>query len=239
MNRMWVMKNTGKNIYLQFTIDPPFLIFFSTKLSENIHDILDLKPYVELDQIHSADIVKVDSVFPPKSLKGDGLITTLPGVFLVIKVADCYPMYILDLDALACGVFHVGWRGLKAGIVENAVRKFKEYFGSDPENLVVVFGPGISAKHYEVGKEFKEFFKYGVKEVGSKLFFDIFEVAVHKLKREGVKEIYGPPYDTFSNAELFHSRRRDGEKFGLNRAIVGFKKELSIGTLVEESPYSI
>ncbi|MEO0286672.1 MAG: polyphenol oxidase family protein [candidate division WOR-3 bacterium] len=239
MSKSWQLKSAGKELYLQFEAPPPFLVLFSTKKICDIHKKLNLEPYVELEQIHSSTIFRVDKPVPPKSLSGDGLITSKSGIFLVVKVADCYPMYVIDPDALACGVFHVGWRGLKEGIVENAIQKFREYFGSIPENLLVIFGPGISAENYEVGEEFRSYFKTGFIERGGKLHFDIYQAALCKLRRYGITEVYGPPYDTYSNPEWFYSKRRDGILNGLNRAIIGFRKELSVHSLMEDSPYNI
>ncbi len=235
----WLLKNVGKELYLQFEAPPPFEVYFTTKKIKDIHKALSLEPYVELEQIHSKEIVKVESPFPPRSISADGLITSKPGIFLVVRVADCYPMYVVDPEAMACGVFHVGWKGLKEGIVENAVDRFKMYFGSLPESLIVIFGPGISADHYEVGSEFKDYFKNGLFERDSKLYFDIFQAATLKLKKCGVREIYSPPYDTFSNPDWFHLKRRDKELKDLNRAIIGFRKELSVHTLMEDSLYNI
>jgi YfiH family protein len=239
MTRIWQLKNLSKELYFQFLIEKPFAIYFSTKRIADIHRTLNLVPYVELEQIHSKNIWKVDSPVPPKELSGDGLITSKPGLYLVIKVADCYPLFIIDPLNTACGVFHVGWRGLKEGIVEEAVSKFTEYFHSQPENLIAVFGPGIKAENYEVGEEFKSYFPGSVIEKNSKYYFDIFQVATNKLKRQGVKEIYGPPADTFSNPDLFHSKRRDVELKGLNRAIIGIEKDLSLQTLIEDSAYNL
>uniref|UniRef100_A0A7V3ZZU8 Purine nucleoside phosphorylase n=1 Tax=candidate division WOR-3 bacterium TaxID=2052148 RepID=A0A7V3ZZU8_UNCW3 len=239
MRRIWQLKSISRELYLQFLIEKPFVIYFSTKMIDDIHRSLNLSPYVELKQIHSKAIWKVDSPLPPEELSGDGLMTSKPGLYLVVKVADCYPLFIVDPLNIACGVFHVGWRGLKEGIVEEAVLKFKEYFHSQPENLIAVFGPGIRAEYYEVGEEFRSYFPGNIIEKDSRFYLDIFQVAVSKLRRQGVKEIYGPPADTYSNPDLFHSKRRDVELKGLNRAIIGIEKDLSLETLIEDSPYNI
>lgn len=239
MNRCWVLKSHGKELYLQFVMEKPFVLLFTTKRVEDIHKTLDLLPYAELEQVHSSKIWKIDEPFPPKSLIGDGLLTSRPRLFLVVKVADCFPLYIVDPLNLAIGIFHVGWRGLRDGIIEAAVAAFREQFNSMPEKLIAVFGPGISPEYYEVGEEFKEYFHSGIIEKDSKYYLDIFGVAAGKLKKLGVNTIYPPPHDTYSNPEWFHSKRRDVELKGLNRAIIGIEKELSIHSLIQDSPYDI
>ncbi len=240
MQRGWMLKSINSELYLKFNMEKPFEIYFSTKRIRDIHQKLNLNPHVELEQVHSNAILNVDNgVFPPKSKRGDGLITSRSNVFLVVRVADCYPLYIVDPIKLVCGVFHVGWRGLKEGIVEEAVKKFVNDYGSSQETLIAVFGPGISSEYYEVGEEFQSMFKLGLIRKEGKLFFDIFIVAKEKLRRMGVKEIYSPPYDTFSNSDLFYSKRRDRELIELNRAIIGIRKNNEPVTLQEETEYSL
>jgi len=239
VDKRWVLKNCGKELFFQFVMEKPFQIYFSTKKMGNIHETLNLFPYVKLEQIHSNIVWKIDEAVPPESLSGDGLITSKPRIYLVVKVADCYPLYIVDTLNLSCGLFHVGWRGLRNGIVESAIEKFKEYFNSVPEKLIAIFGPGISAEHYEVGAEFKDYFNFGLIERDSRYYFDIFSEASTRLRKLGVVEIHPPPYDTFSNPEWFHSKRRDGVLLDLNSAVIGIEKEPSVNCLIEDSEYNI
>ena len=59
-------------------------------------------------------------------LRGDGLMTDVPGVLLGIQTADCVPVMVVDTMKRVLGVFHAGWRGTVAGIVEAGVSQMGE-----------------------------------------------------------------------------------------------------------------
>ena len=69
-----------------------------------------------MDQVHS-DIVHIVSTVPARKLRGDGLITSLPGVFLTIKTADCLPVFMVDEKQRVVGAVHCGWRGTQQRIL--------------------------------------------------------------------------------------------------------------------------
>ena len=51
---------------------------------------------------------------PPEA---DGLVTALPGVVLMVRVADCVPVLLADPAAGVVGVAHAGRTGMAAGVV--------------------------------------------------------------------------------------------------------------------------
>ena len=85
--------------------------------------------------------------------EGDGLITDQPGRLLGIQTADCVPIIIIDPVKPAVGVFHAGWRGTVASIVDAGVAKLSAAYGSRPEDLLAAVGPSIGACCYAVGDE--------------------------------------------------------------------------------------
>ena len=72
---------------------------------------------------------------PNRTLSGDGLITSEPGILLGIKTADCLPVLIADPERRAIGAFHAGWRGTARRIVEKGVGEMRKNFGSDPAEV--------------------------------------------------------------------------------------------------------
>ena len=97
-------------------------------------------------------------------LRGDGAMTNLPGVFLGIQTADCVPVLVADVRSRAVAAFHAGWRGTVKRIVESGVGRMRLQFGSRPEDLIAVIGPGIGPCCYAVGEdalsEFESQFAY-------------------------------------------------------------------------------
>ena len=158
-------------------------------------------------QVHGADVRRAAGSGEP----GDGLWTDTPGEPLLVFTADCLPVAIVRANggAPAVAALHVGWRGLLAGILENAA----SILGGG--RLAAVIGPGIGPCCYEVGREvadpFRERFGERVVEGGR---LDLWTSAERALKAAGVADVYRTDFCTACNAELFFSHRRDDGRTG-------------------------
>ena len=86
-------------------------------------------------------------------LRGDGMMTNLPGVFLGIQTADCVPVLVADVRHRAVAAFHAGWRGTLARIVQRGIGTMRLRYGSRPQDLLAVVGPSIGPCCYAVGEE--------------------------------------------------------------------------------------
>jgi polyphenol oxidase len=133
---------------------------------------------VNLRQIHS-DIIHV--VTPPeqlppkgKSFKGDGLITSVPGILLGIQTADCVPVLIADTKQRIVAAVHAGWRGTAKRIAEKAVGAVRARFASRPQDLRVAIGPAIHQCCYAVGEEVIEEFESQF-TYGKQLFCEVYD----------------------------------------------------------------
>ena len=133
-----------------------------SKLSKNA--ATSFWPLITLSQIHSDIIHSIDSI-PAQPLSGDGLITATPGLLLAIQTADCLPVILVDPKRHVVGIFHAGWRGTVARIVEKGIGEMHRHFGSRPRDLKAAIGAGIQGCCYEVGEEvrtkFESQFEYG------------------------------------------------------------------------------
>ena len=96
-------------------------------------------------QVHGAAVRRAGGAGEP----GDGLWIDTPGQPLLVFTADCLPVAIVRSNGgpAAVAALHVGWRGLLAGIVANAVAAL------DGGTLAAAIGPGIGPCCYEVGDE--------------------------------------------------------------------------------------
>lgn len=130
-------------------------------------------PLVTLQQTHS-DLIHRVARAPSTPPAGDGLITATPGLLLAIQTADCLPVLLADPEHRAVGVFHAGWRGTLARIVEKGVGRMRKAFGSDPAMLLAAIGPGIRACCYAVGDELRDRFdsQFGY---AAELFHEVYE----------------------------------------------------------------
>lgn len=82
----------------------------------------------------------------------DALITADPTVTLVIMVADCVPLIIVDPINKLLACVHAGWRGTAQHITTTVVEQLFA-LGAKPEYLVAGIGPHIGQDVYEVGPE--------------------------------------------------------------------------------------
>lgn len=110
---------------------------------------------ITLRQTHS-DIVRVITTLPLKRMEGDALVTDRPHILLIIKTADCLPVFIADKQNKAIAAVHCGWRGTLKRVVSKTIRTMLVNFGSDSLSLYFAFGPCIDEACYEVGEDVRE-----------------------------------------------------------------------------------
>ena len=120
-------------------------------------------PIARLKQIHGANVLILPQELEERSKffetsanlrpHADGLITNCPEITIAVAVADCLPVLIADPVAGAIAAVHAGWRGLSAGVIENAIERMASGFGTKPTDCVVGIGPSIGPCCYEVGPE--------------------------------------------------------------------------------------
>ena len=167
---------------------------------------------VWLRQTHSTRIVDAAAVRPGEA-EADGSCTRRPGIICAVLTADCLPLLICDRRGSRIAAVHAGWRGLAAGIIEQAIRAL----ALPGEELLVWLGPAIGPRAYEVGDEVRESFlahdpaaESAFQASGTKWHMDIGRLARQRLRALGVAAIYGGKHCTFAEASLFYSYRRDG-----------------------------
>lgn len=113
-------------------------------------------PLAELSQVHGNMVHRVDRA---GTWEGDGLLTDVPGLLLRVGIADCYPILLHDPVRGVVGALHAGWRGTLAGILPKALGLMQQHYASQPANIRVAVGPGISGAKFQVGPEVIEQFK--------------------------------------------------------------------------------
>jgi len=105
------------------------------------------------EQVHGDNVQVLSSADLPAELnfpETDGLITDVAGQYLGIYVADCGAVYLVDPVKKACGAVHSGKNGSALGIAAKAAGMMSEFFGSNPEDLIVQVGPCIRPPQYEI-----------------------------------------------------------------------------------------
>lgn len=96
----------------------------------------------------------------PEVLVGiDALITDVPGAAIGARTADCIPVLLHDPVHHAVAAVHAGWRGTVARISSKVLAAMSECYGSRPEDIVAVIGPGIGPESFQVGREVADAFE--------------------------------------------------------------------------------
>lgn len=105
--------------------------------------------FVYMEQIHSNTVTVVDQPVNAAVPATDAIVTTTPGLALVVLVADCVPVLLSDDVAGVAAAVHAGRIGARNGIVRKSVEKMVE-LGARPENIHALLGPAASGARYEV-----------------------------------------------------------------------------------------
>ena len=85
----------------------------------------------------------------------DALVTTVPGIVLVVMVADCVPLVLLDPVARVLACVHAGWGGTVRNVTGAALTTMAS-LGSDPADVIAGIGPAIHPDRYQVGPDVVE-----------------------------------------------------------------------------------
>jgi YfiH family protein len=101
---------------------------------------------IEGKQVHSDRILILNDentkMWYGNNIPGvDGFVTDQPDLGLVLKVADCVPVVMLDPNRPAFGVFHVGWQGAEKNIHLQGLQAFTDYYNTRPNEIKVWIGP--------------------------------------------------------------------------------------------------
>ena len=214
-----VLKNTEELLSRENQTE--LIRLFSKSAVASSHKLLVPDKLVLLRQVHGsgirvlrdAQIYKASGLYPIEAV--DGAITQIKGLTLLVFSADCLPIFFVCGDWV--GIAHAGWRGTKGRIAAAMVENLCKESGLPPSDVRAVFGPCISASHYEVGEEFGGYFRSSslVRKAG-KLCFDLAKENEAQLIEAGMpaKNISNHDICTYSEGETFYSFRREGQAAG-------------------------
>lgn len=166
-----------------------------------------------LAQVHGIAVVQADAL--ASAVEADGSWSARAGTVCAVLTADCLPVLMCDRAGTRVAAVHAGWRGMCAGILQAAVRQFIGA-GTSAEQILVWFGPAISARNYEVDDALREQFCANQPACAAAFApgrpghwqLDLYAAARSMLMLSGVKSFSGGGFCTYDD-ERFYSYRRE------------------------------
>lgn len=192
---------------------------------ERILSCLGLRRAVFLNQVHGENVLVLDSQDPIESnlfwesgrpgsgtlLTADAVVTNLTQTALVIQVADCQAVMLVDPLTRVIANVHSGWRGSVENIVGQCVEVMIHRFGSDPRQILAGISPSLGpccAQFIHYRKEIPErLWGYKLPEGD---YFDFWRLTADQLLEKGLDPLHitGMAECTRCRPDLFFSYRQ-------------------------------
>lgn len=161
----------------------------------------------------------------------DALLTNEPGVPLMLRYADCVPIFFFDPLHRAIGVAHAGWRGTVAKIATAAARVMCDAFGTRPRDLNTWIAPSIGPCCYRIGEDvigqvraaFENADELLIPQADGSIHFDLWQANARQLRSLGVEQVEVAGLCTADHTQDFYSWRAEKAKTGRFGAIIALK----------------
>jgi len=186
-------------------------------VAENRRRLRELLPAdpVWLHQVHGNAVVTITTApaAPAAPPTADAAVTRAAATVLTVRTADCLPLLFANRAGTVLAVAHAGWRGLASGVVESTLAAMRV----PAAEIVAWIGPAIGPLAFEVGPDVLAAFSADDEAAAAcfkpiregKWMADLPGLARARLARAGVSEVAGRHWCTHTDAERFHSYRRD------------------------------
>lgn len=202
---------------------------------ERVRRALGVQKLVTTSQVHGPEVLTVDDdvlhQWGPRAhlgapagerslVEADAMVTALPDVGLCIRVADCVPVLLADVDSGVLGAAHAGRVGFLAGVLVRTVERMRELGAGE---IVAWIGPHVCGDCYEVPAEMAEQVSRTHPEAVTRTSWgtpglDLGQACEVQLVELGVQPVRLDPC-TRTEPDL-HSHRRDGERAGRMGALI-------------------
>lgn len=194
---------------------------------------LDTQTLVSCRQVHGDVVAVVSGGDGGQTLRNtDALITNQRGLLLLIRLADCVPVFLHDPENKVIGLAHAGWKGTLLEIAAKTVRSMVETCGSRPEAIRGGLGPAIGPCCFEVGPEVvaavRALFADEADIVldmlpSGKAHLDLWKANAQQLRAAGVTQIETADICTCCRKDLFYSHRGENGHTGRFAAVMGLR----------------
>lgn len=196
---------------------------------DRLLEVLELQPenLMTVRQVHSNRVVR-DRDCQPAPPEADAILLSEPGLFGVIRTADCLPILAVSPSARMLCLTHAGWRGTRDHVARRAVRQLTETAQVSGEDLIVAFGPCIRVCCYQVGQDVLRRFEtrgHDLNRVAQGDRLDLVEANRADLEGVGVVRILDAAVCTACSSDRFYSYRKHQDQ-GRMWLLAGFRAEV-------------
>lgn len=180
--------------------------------------------YSTLHQVHGKEVVRAQK----EIIKADGHWTSRANHPLVIKTADCMPVFLGNSQVVLA--LHIGWRGLAQRILSHAFSLMKP-----TEDFSMIVGPHISSKSFELdfksvqqilqphGMTMNEAFATNVvtesQLQNDHYFVDLQQIVLREANTLGITDVTTTHCNTYTSPQHY-SHRRNRWRRGLNHSYI-------------------
>jgi copper oxidase (laccase) domain-containing protein len=162
----------------------------------HVAESLGFTGFARAEQPHGNAVAVVDQ--PGSTPAVDALITRQRNLPLMIRCADCAPVFIVDRRTPAIALVHSGKKGTLTNVVGNAVSTLP----GRAEDCLAFIGPSIGPCHYEM---------------------DIWSGIEKQLRDAGVPEIHNPRVCTACHLDRYFSYRAEKGNTGRMFAVLSLR----------------
>ena len=193
-----------------------------------VQQVLGLTALVSATQVHGCReslVTGANAAAAEEIPEADILITSQPGLGLLIKQADCQAVMLYDPVRRVAANVHCGWRGQVRNVLQETVARLRETFGSRPEDLMAAISPSLGPCCAEFRNFRREFppglWSYQVRPT----YFDLWALSRDQLVAAGLKpqQIDIAGLCTRCREDLFFSYRREHHT-GRQGAVIGLRQ---------------
>lgn len=208
------------NNHINYSLDSENIRLEEKKII-SLNTGIEEKNIISLQQMHGDDIVDVTE-YPDKNYsiyaEGDALVTPLKNLCLVIRTADCVPVFIYDKKKKITGAAHSGWKGTELNISSKLVSYMKFRYFCEPGDLTAWILPSIGPDSYEIKDDVAVHFDSRFLNKSNGIYLDLWKCITDSLTSSGINlnKIHLSNICTLKNKTEFFSHRGGDSGRNLN-----------------------
>lgn len=204
---------------------------------EHKDKIIDIDK-LEIDDFNKIKIDDNTTLYEAKE-DADALITRNDNNILIMAVADCMCIYIVDETKGIYSLVHSGWKGTLLNILPKTLEKMNKEYNCNYKDMKLIISPHILKKSFEISDDvidqFEEYIeaeniireKAIEQKANGKYNVDLDLLILNSIKKYDIPEsnIYVSNEDTLSLKDengnyMYHSYRRDKNNSGRNLGVL-------------------